>query len=530
MDAIPPDAPAPRLCHVIKRPDFEGFGFNLFAGKVKTGQFIGKVDAGSPAEDAGLKPGDRIVEVNGVHIGNENHKQVVQRIKLRPNETELLVVDDEADEYYSSLGITIKGSQSNVIRQSSAPVIVQPARKISSSSESEPERPTQARLEQSYATNGQRRDSSSSEEEDWSNAPAPRLCHVVKWNESDGFGFHLLADKKRKGQFIGKVDPGSVADAAGLKLGDRIVEVNGHNVVEETHKQVVQRIKAVPNETKLLVIDPSGQVYYAERNITITSSMPNVQKMRTPTTKPNRMNNRPDNLKLVMPTETNGTAPPKSSLKRVDSAPAPRLCHIVKWRQDAGYGFHLLADKKRVGHFIGKVDPNTPASAAGLKVSDRIIEVNGHNVVNESHKQIVERIKALPNETKLLVLDPDADVYYNERNIMVSSSQSNVVFIKTPAAPRAKNDSSEDDDDYEVKLRSKGSRSPASPSSVSPLSSPTSPTRPLSMATIAAAANSGLNLNMSAAQLRARLAAQKKYDPKREAMDLRRKHEIIQTM
>ncbi len=50
------------------------------------------------------------------------------------------------------------------------------------------------------------------------------------------------------------------------------------------------------------------------------------------------------------------------------------------------------------------------------------------------------------------------------------------------------------------------------------------------MSTIAAAANSGLNLNMSAAQLRARLAAQKKYDPKREAMDLRRKHEIIQTM
>lgn len=74
------------------------------------------------------------------------------------------------------------------------------------------------------------------------------------------------------------------------------------------------------------------------------------------------------------------------------------------------------------------------------------------------------------------------------------------------------------------------SQSPPSRSSVSPLTSPTSPTRPLSMATIAAAANSGLNLNMSAAQLRARLAAQKKYDPKREAMDLRRKHEIIQTM
>ena len=71
----------------------------------------------------------------------------------------------------------------------------------------------------------------------------------------------------------------------------------------------------------------------------------------------------------------------------------------------------------------------------------------------------MERIKAVPYETKLLVLDPDADIYYRERDIMVSSSQSNVVFIKTPAAPRAKNESSDDDDDDdEVKLRSKGSR------------------------------------------------------------------------
>lgn len=105
------------------------------------------------------------------------------------------------------------------------------------------------------------------------------------------------------------------------------MEVNGHNVVEETHKQVVQRIKAVANETKLLVIDPQGQLYYAERNIIITSSMPNVQKMRTPATQPQRINNRPDNLKLAVTTataitesgQTNGSsmAPPitKSSLK-----------------------------------------------------------------------------------------------------------------------------------------------------------------------------------------------------------------------
>lgn len=72
-------------------------------------------------------------------------------------------------------------------------------------------------------------------------------------------------------------------------------------------------------------------------------------------------------------------------------------------------------------------------------------------------------------------------------------------------------------------------QSPPSRSSTSPIT-PTSPTRPLSVATITAVANSGLDINMSAAQLRARLASRKKFDPKRDTIDLRRKHEIIQTM
>lgn len=76
----------PRLCHVVKREDFDGYGFNLHAEKGKPGQYIGKVDENSPAEMAGLRQGDRIIEVNDVNIGTETHKQVVQRIKANPNE------------------------------------------------------------------------------------------------------------------------------------------------------------------------------------------------------------------------------------------------------------------------------------------------------------------------------------------------------------------------------------------------------------------------------------------------------------
>ena len=53
------DPPQPRLCQIAKVDNFDGFGFNLHAEKNKPGQFIGKIDGGSPAEVAGLKEGDR---------------------------------------------------------------------------------------------------------------------------------------------------------------------------------------------------------------------------------------------------------------------------------------------------------------------------------------------------------------------------------------------------------------------------------------------------------------------------------------
>ncbi|XP_068624818.1 Na(+)/H(+) exchange regulatory cofactor NHE-RF1 [Battus philenor] len=91
MSANGTAAPEPRLCHVRKVADFDGYGFNLHAEKGKPGQYIGKVDEGSPAEAAGLRRGDRILEVNGHSIAAETHKQVVARIKQRPDDAELLV-------------------------------------------------------------------------------------------------------------------------------------------------------------------------------------------------------------------------------------------------------------------------------------------------------------------------------------------------------------------------------------------------------------------------------------------------------
>jgi len=110
----PSDAPRPRLCHLRKWSDFNGYGFNLHAERGKAGQFIGTVDPLSPAVAANLRPGDRIIEVNGVNIGSENHQQVVQRIKAVTDETRLLVVDEEADTYYKKHKMVVRGDMDNV--------------------------------------------------------------------------------------------------------------------------------------------------------------------------------------------------------------------------------------------------------------------------------------------------------------------------------------------------------------------------------------------------------------------------------
>lgn len=42
--------------------------------------------------------------------------------------------------------------------------------------------------------------------------------------------------------------------------------------------------------------------------------------------------------------------------------------------------------------------------------------------------------------------------------------------------------------------------------------------------------NNKLNLNMTASELRAKLAQRKKYDPKKDCLDFKKKYEIIQKL
>lgn len=256
----------------------------------------------------------------------------------------------------------------------------------------------------------------------------------------------------------------------------------------------------------------------------------------------------------------------------VDETPRPRLCHVTKWNNFDGYGFNLHAEKNKPGQYIGKVDAGSPADAAGLKEGDKIIEVNGVNISQENHKQVVQRIKANPDETRLLVVDLDTEKYHKDKNIIITSQLKYVHYIssdkksdydehidttiQSAEAVDGGRDSPDSvgslEDAAKLNLQREDShkaveredsllsdRTVSNRSSVSSgqgansisSGSPRSTPSPVEVSKMTALRKDGLDLPLTAREMRERIVSKKKKDPRREdRMDFRKKFEIIQTL
>uniref|UniRef100_A0A8C8IH89 Na(+)/H(+) exchange regulatory cofactor NHE-RF n=1 Tax=Oncorhynchus tshawytscha TaxID=74940 RepID=A0A8C8IH89_ONCTS len=217
----------------------------------------------------------------------------------------------------------------------------------------------------------------------------PRLCIMTK--SENGYGFHLHGEKGKNGQFIRKVEPASSAEASG-KIRTK-----------DTHHQVVQRIKAVEHETRLLVVDRETDEYLRSLRLVCTEEM--AVRLGGPTS--------------VSPASPPASPPPSSPpVARTPVDPSelfPRLCHLV--RAETGYGFNLHSEKSRPGQYIRSLDPGSPADHAGLRPQDRLIEVNGVNVEGMRHAEVVAFVKRGGDETRLLVVDPDTDHHFKKMGV-----------------------------------------------------------------------------------------------------------------
>lgn len=193
----------------------------------------------------------------------------------------------------------------------------------------------------------------------------------------------------------------------------------------------------------------------------------------------------------------------------------PRLCQVSKRMDFDGYGFNLHAEKGRPGQFIGKVDENSPAESSGLRQGDRIIEVNGVKIGSETHKQVVERIKSVPDHTILLVIDPKADIQSYQQRALIEKLKKNAEEVLYIADTNGKDEESSKKSHQDSKeMETNGNITVSIDSTDSSTST----------------ASTLLHLPMTVAEMRAQLKSKKRADPKSEGIDARKKYDMIQKM
>ncbi|XP_026634891.1 Na(+)/H(+) exchange regulatory cofactor NHE-RF4 [Microtus ochrogaster] len=197
----------PRLCHVVK--DEGGFGFSITHGC--RGSFWLVLSSGGAAERAGVPPGARLLEVNGVSVEKFTSSQLSRKLWQSGDQVTVLVAAPEVEERCRQLGMPL-----------AAPLA-----------------------------------------EGWALPAKPRCLNIEKGPQ--GFGFLLREEKGLDGclgQFLREVDPGLPADKAGMKAGDRLVAVAGESVDGLCHEETVSRIRAQGSRVSLIVVDPEADRFF----------------------------------------------------------------------------------------------------------------------------------------------------------------------------------------------------------------------------------------------------------------------------
>lgn len=211
----------------------------------------------------------------------------------------------------------------------------------------------------------------------------------------------------------------------------------------------------------------------------------------------------------------------------------PRLCHVSKRADFDGYGFNLHAEKGRPGQYIGKVDESSPAESSGLRQGDRIIEVNAINIGAETHKQVVERIKSVPDHTSLLVIDPKADIHNHQQLELIEKLKKSADSELKKSADHENNNNGKVEPEIHINSNSTPPmemKVEANGNGVSNGNGMASIDSTDSATTTSSTGTGTLHLPMTVAEMRAQLKSKKRTDPKAEGLDVRKKYEIIQKM
>ncbi|KAK2828823.1 hypothetical protein Q5P01_019857 [Channa striata] len=106
--AVPHNLPyRARKLNLVSGP--KGYGFLLRMEKTPSGRtfhFLREMDKGSPAESAGMRDGDLLLEVNGYSVESLHHEEVVNRVRQSGQQVSFTTITPQGLEFYTRLGLS----------------------------------------------------------------------------------------------------------------------------------------------------------------------------------------------------------------------------------------------------------------------------------------------------------------------------------------------------------------------------------------------------------------------------------------
>ncbi|XP_048861789.1 protein scribble homolog isoform X15 [Brienomyrus brachyistius] len=335
-----------------------GLGISIAGGRGSTpykgddeGIFISRVSEDGPAARAGVKVGDKLLQVNGVDLQGAEHQQAVDALRGSGTAVSMTLLRERMVEPENAVTTTPLRPEDDSFprerRGSGLPFCLEPA------------------------------------------AGRQRLSACLIRNDK-GLGFSIAGGKGSTqyrtgdtGIFISRIAEGGAAHRdSTLQVGDRVISINGVDMTEARHDQAVALLTTASPTITLLV----------ERDLAEPRARPHSPPPPQPTSAADQED---QGEQSSQPMEDEYPIEEVMLVK----AGGPLGLSIVGGSDHASHPFGV----REPGVFISKVIPNGLACRSGLRVGDRILEVNSIDLRHATHQEAVRALLSNKQEIQLLV-------------------------------------------------------------------------------------------------------------------------------
>uniref|UniRef100_H3ALU1 PDZ domain-containing protein n=1 Tax=Latimeria chalumnae TaxID=7897 RepID=H3ALU1_LATCH len=357
-----------------------GLGISIAGGKGSTpykgddeGIFISRVSEEGPAARAGVRIGDKLLEVNGVDLHNAEHHKAVEALRSSGSAVTMVVLRERMVEPENAITVT-------------------------------PLRP-----EDDYYPRERRSGLRFASEEPEIPVVREQFSTCLMRNEK-GLGFSIAGGKGSTpykagdtGIFISRIAEGGAAHRDGiLQVGDRVISINGVSMTDARHDQAVALLTGTSPTIPLLVeretLEPPSDGE-AGASPALYRARPHSPPPPPGQADPSEGENRNEEEIVAQSNHI-------SSREMEDDYP-------VEVRHLAGILSIELAGKSDDNFssvslgppcvYIRKVIPQGLAARSGLRVGDRILEVNAIDLRHATHQEAVKALLSNKQEIRMLV-------------------------------------------------------------------------------------------------------------------------------